>query len=130
MKECKYCSKQCKNNNSLINHERLCKNNPNKGKTSIKNARKILANTPKLKCRHCAVLRSKGNLKKHELTCRLNPEYIEANLKICPSCNVEHFKKGITCSRSCSNKWFRTGLDSGAFTGKRYRSICFNNISN
>lgn len=26
---CKYCSKQCKNTNSLRNHERLCKSNPN-----------------------------------------------------------------------------------------------------
>lgn len=30
---CKYCSKECKNNNSLINHERLCKYNPNRQKT-------------------------------------------------------------------------------------------------
>ncbi len=28
--ECKFCSKVCKNNNSLRNHERLCNNNPNK----------------------------------------------------------------------------------------------------
>lgn len=27
---CKYCSKECKNYNSLINHERLCKLNPNR----------------------------------------------------------------------------------------------------
>lgn len=27
---CKYCEKNCKNKNSLINHERLCKYNPNK----------------------------------------------------------------------------------------------------
>lgn len=25
---CKYCSRECKNNNSLSNHERLCKQNP------------------------------------------------------------------------------------------------------
>ena len=28
--ECKYCNKLCKNNNSLRNHERLCKLNPNR----------------------------------------------------------------------------------------------------
>jgi len=28
--ECKYCEKTCKNHNSLVNHERLCSNNPNK----------------------------------------------------------------------------------------------------
>lgn len=27
---CKYCGKVCKNDNSLRNHERLCKNNPNR----------------------------------------------------------------------------------------------------
>jgi len=27
---CKYCGRECKNNNSLINHERLCKQNPAK----------------------------------------------------------------------------------------------------
>jgi hypothetical protein len=27
---CKFCEKPCKNNNSLRNHERLCKKNPNK----------------------------------------------------------------------------------------------------
>lgn len=29
MIECKFCKKICKNNNSLRNHERLCKQNPN-----------------------------------------------------------------------------------------------------
>jgi len=28
--KCKFCSKDCKNRNSLINHERLCKKNPNR----------------------------------------------------------------------------------------------------
>jgi len=27
--ECKFCNKECKNGNSLRNHERLCKLNPN-----------------------------------------------------------------------------------------------------
>lgn len=27
---CKFCAKECKNNNSLINHQRLCVNNPNR----------------------------------------------------------------------------------------------------
>lgn len=30
MEYCKYCNKECKNNNSLRNHERLCKANPNR----------------------------------------------------------------------------------------------------
>lgn len=28
--ECKFCGKECKNDNSLRNHERLCHNNPNR----------------------------------------------------------------------------------------------------
>ncbi len=28
--ECRYCKKKCKNGNSIRNHERLCKNNPNR----------------------------------------------------------------------------------------------------
>ena len=28
MYHCKFCNKECKNKNSLINHERLCKQNP------------------------------------------------------------------------------------------------------
>lgn len=28
MNICKYCGKECKNDNSLRNHERLCKQNP------------------------------------------------------------------------------------------------------
>lgn len=27
---CKYCGKECKNDNSLRNHERLCHSNPNR----------------------------------------------------------------------------------------------------
>ena len=32
---CKFCSKECKNENSLRNHERLCKENPNKQESSL-----------------------------------------------------------------------------------------------
>jgi len=31
---CQYCNKECKNANSLRNHERLCKNNPNRQENS------------------------------------------------------------------------------------------------
>jgi hypothetical protein len=30
---CKFCNKECKSNNSLINHERLCKKNPDRQKS-------------------------------------------------------------------------------------------------
>lgn len=32
---CQYCEKFCKNSNSLLNHERLCKNNPNRAESSF-----------------------------------------------------------------------------------------------
>lgn len=34
---CKYCSKECKNLNSLRCHERLCKSNPNRAKSNLGN---------------------------------------------------------------------------------------------
>lgn len=33
--KCQYCNKDCKNKNSLSNHERLCKNNPNKQHSNL-----------------------------------------------------------------------------------------------
>lgn len=44
--KCKFCGKLCKNNNSLRNHERLCKNNPNRQKSYFedkKNMQKVIA---------------------------------------------------------------------------------------
>lgn len=32
---CKYCNKECKNDNSLRNHERLCKSNPDRQSTIV-----------------------------------------------------------------------------------------------
>ena len=33
---CKYCNKECHSLNSLMNHERLCKLNPNRQESSFK----------------------------------------------------------------------------------------------
>lgn len=44
MLNCKFCQKECKNDNSLRNHERLCRSNPNRQKTffsDIENQKKI-----------------------------------------------------------------------------------------
>jgi hypothetical protein len=46
MLSCRFCSKDCKNDNSLRNHERLCSSNPNRQKTyfsSIENQRKMVS---------------------------------------------------------------------------------------
>jgi hypothetical protein len=37
---CQYCAKECKNNNSFTNHERLCKSNPNRQISSIEKYKK------------------------------------------------------------------------------------------
>lgn len=34
--KCKFCNKECKNNNSLTNHQRLCKNNPDRQESNWK----------------------------------------------------------------------------------------------
>lgn len=36
---CSYCQKSCKNKNSLQNHERLCKENPNKQESNFKHVK-------------------------------------------------------------------------------------------
>lgn len=38
---CQFCGKECKNRNSLCNHERLCKKNPNKQMTASHRKRNI-----------------------------------------------------------------------------------------
>lgn len=35
MFNCKYCEKECKNENSLRNHERMCKQNPNRQESAF-----------------------------------------------------------------------------------------------
>lgn len=48
---CKFCGKICKNANSLRNHERLCKENPNR---DIKSLQKLHENTAKWNANHTA----------------------------------------------------------------------------
>lgn len=38
---CKFCNKECKNSNSLKNHERLCKLNPSRAESSFIKANKL-----------------------------------------------------------------------------------------
>lgn len=44
---CKYCSKECKNANSLRNHERLCKSNPCRDLTPYERGKNPFANVHK-----------------------------------------------------------------------------------
>jgi hypothetical protein len=81
-------------------------------------------NSTKVKCRHCRKELSLPNLERHEDSCYLNP----VNLQKCVVCGkpVKGYKhsKG-TCSRSCANKYFRSGEDNGNFRGTQYTTICF-----
>lgn len=47
MYNCKFCNKECKNDNSLRNHERLCKNNPDRQLTPYERGLDPLGNVHK-----------------------------------------------------------------------------------
>lgn len=84
----------------------------------------LLAMSRRMCCVYCAKETTIGNIKKHELSCYLNP----INLVKCEVCEspIKDYKhsKG-TCSRSCANKHFRSGEDNGNWKGEKYQSICF-----
>ena len=117
MFKCNYCDKECKNENSLRNHSRLCKNNPNRSLPNIIG----FSNKLILECKHCKKEYSKSNIKRHEESCRIN----ENNLKQCPVCEIKFFGNKVTCSYSCANTYFRTGKDNGNWKDDRYRTTCF-----
>jgi len=83
-----------------------------------------LAANSKIFCIHCKKETTKGNIKKHETSCFLNP----INTVLCKNCNdpIKNYKfsKG-TCSRSCANTYFRSGVQNGNWGGERYQTICF-----
>jgi len=118
---CKFCNKECKNDNSLRNHERLCKNNSNRQISSFENLSVIKHKN----CQYCDKNITIGNIKRHEDSCFLNP----LNLKKCVVCQnpIRNFKssKG-TCSHSCSNKHFKD-LRNKPEKYKQYSTICWKN---
>lgn len=75
------------------------------------------------KCQYCAKITNRGNIKRHEKSCKENP----ANQKECPVCHTVHSKSGVTCSYSCSNSYFRGGENNPNWSGNNYRKICFDN---
>lgn len=84
---------------------------------------RLVANS-KVNCTHCGHVTTKGNIKRHEEGCYLN----DANLVLCKVCEkpIKNYKssKG-TCSRSCANTFFKTGVNNGNWSGERYQSLCF-----
>lgn len=66
---------------------------------------------------------------KHDLTFISNLCKYKTITKTCPVCSTEfetkeHSNK-TTCSYSCSNTHFRSGVNNGNWTGDNYRAICF-----
>ncbi len=80
-----------------------------------------IANNTKRPCLYCGKEYTLANINKHEKACSHNP----ANQKECPVCGKMHSKKSVTCSYSCSNKYFRTGENNGNWKQDSYRSTCF-----
>jgi len=122
MLTCKFCKKDCKNNNSLRNHERLCKSNPHRQSVQIDAAREKAYK--KYACTHCAVEFCLTGLKKHEKCCKSNPQVIEDMGKNCPVCDVHFISTSVTCSHSCSNTFF-SHLRNKPENYNNYRTICF-----
>jgi hypothetical protein len=116
---CKFCNKEGKNKNSLSNHERLCKLNPDRQETALMKAARL--GTGKKVCVHCGIIRDIANIGKHEKTCKENP----ASQKPCPVCHKPFKGSSTTCSHACANTHFRSGRDSPRWKDSVYRSTCF-----
>lgn len=80
-----------------------------------------LANIEKYSCKHCSKQVTLANSSRHENACNKNPK----NFRECPVCKKTHSKSGVTCSYSCSNKYFRSGKNNGNWKDDRYQSTCF-----
>jgi hypothetical protein len=81
-------------------------------------------NSNKIECKYCAKKFGISNITKHENSCYLNP----VNTILCVVCNkpIKNYKhsKG-TCSKSCANTHFKSGLGNGNWKGERYTTLCF-----
>lgn len=90
---CKFCSRICKNGNSLRNHERLCKENPNrqqgiggsrvdseKWQAYIKSKKGTICGQYRIEgtCRFCnrTFTTTKSGLSQHENCCNANPNKV------------------------------------------------------
>lgn len=116
---CKFCNKKCKNNNSLRNHERLCKNNPNRQESSLSKNR--YGSLIKQNCKYCEKECTISNIKRHETSCSKNI----INQKECPVCKTMFKGKSVTCSYGCSNTHFRSGKNNPNWKESSYRTTCF-----
>lgn len=93
---CQFCGDERKSNPSLINHERLCKQNPNRQIANTSAARK--ASSIKVFCKFCKSEFKKSNLSKHEESCIKNKN----NQTQCLECHSIIRKSQKFCNSSCS----------------------------
>lgn len=104
---CQFCGKECKNKNSLCNHERLCKENPNKqdvnSYTHTSRWYEVMHSlstirTKQIKndytCRFCDSVynTTKSGISLHEKYCNMNPN------------RVNHPNKGISLSEESKQR--------------------------
>lgn len=85
----------------------------------------LVAMNRKVSCQHCNKETTVGNIKKHEDSCFMNPKVMQ-RCAVCDSIIKNYKTSKGTCSRSCANKFFRSGEDNGNWKGSKYQSICFN----
>jgi len=71
----------------------------------------------KLECSKCFKLVGNNTFSRHVNACQ--------GKKVCPICSKEFISKAVTCSHSCSNKYFRTGENNGNWKNDTYQSTCF-----
>jgi hypothetical protein len=124
---CYYCQRECKSPNSLRNHERLCKQNPNhqlaKTDAALKKAME------RIECEFCNSSYTRANITRHSEACSENPK----NQKECPVCLTKFSGSAQTCSYSCSNTFFRHGRRGGTqyrsdeemMESGQYQKLCF-----
>lgn len=81
------------------------------------NKARAISNSIKIKCSNCSREITKSSIEKHELKCK--------RFKVCPVCSRHFNSTSITCSYSCSNTYFRSGVNNPNWKQDAYRSTCF-----
>lgn len=128
---CQFCGDERKSRKSLIGHETFCKSNPNHKERDTTYARRVAME--KTECEWCGKDFTKAKISKHKKACLSNPKVIKDKSKNCPVCGTNFISKSVTCSYSCSNKYFRHSNEGGLryntdeqlIEKSRYRDLCF-----
>jgi len=71
-------------------------------------------------CPTCEQYYTSWNIERHKVACSRVYECVQCNKEFKPK-----DKDTVTCSYSCSNKYFRSGTDNGNWKNSRYRTTCF-----